>query len=197
MSACLTIVCLASPAAAQFPFRVSVAGGWTFPVEPSDITDVYGGSYALAVGLHFRTAEQLGVWGEIGYYRHEFDTDAFEAAISDLFPGVNVDGNDIYIVPITAGVEYSLNAWGNTRPYVTGGVGFYQVSVTDPSASGPNAGNVDFPDATDNGFGIQVGAGVRTLVTPTLTLFLDATYHRAWISPDPLGFVPVRIGLRF
>ena len=106
-------------------------------------------------------------------------------------------GNDLQVVPVTVGADIALTAWGNTRPYVTAGLGYYSVSVTAPQTSGPGADDVTLPDPSDDAFGARLGLGVRTLVTPAVTLFFDATYHAAWTSPDALGFVPLRVGLRF
>jgi opacity protein-like surface antigen len=191
------VVCLAGSARAQVPFKVAVAGGWTALVEPSAVTDFWNGGFVLSVGLHFRPAARLGVWTEVAYYRCDFDNEAFESAIADRFPDVNTSGNELYVLPVTAGVEYALTGWGNTRPYVTGGLGYYHFATNEAKASGPAAGQVQFPDPGDDAFGMRVGLGVRTLVTPAITLFLDASYHRAWASPDPIGLIPVRLGFRF
>jgi opacity protein-like surface antigen len=193
----LPALCVAGAAQAQVPFKVGVAGGWTLPVEPSAVTDSWNGGMALGLSVHFRSGARLGGWAEVEYHRLGFDSGAFEASIAGPFPGVNTSGNDLYVVPLTAGIEYSLTGWGNTRPYVTAGLGYYWFEVTEAEASGPASDGVQFPDPSDDGFGVRGGLGVRTLVTPAITLFLDVSYHRAWASPDPIDLVPMRIGLRF
>jgi hypothetical protein len=80
---------------------------------------------------------------------------------------------------------------------LTAGLGYDHVGRTDPAASGPGAANVEFPDLTGDAFGLRAGAGVRTLVTPTVILFADVCWHHAWTSPEAISFVPVRLGLRF
>lgn len=187
----------ATPVRAQVPFKAEIAGGWSSPVTPSSFTDAWNGSAALSVALHFRPNARLGAWAEVGWFRHRFDTEAYEKSIAATFPGVNVSGNDLQVVPITAGIEWSLTSWGNTRPFVSVGLGYDWISGTDPRASGPGANNVTFPAPPGDAFGTQVGLGVWTLVTPTVALFADVGYRVAWTSPDALGFVPVRIGVRF
>jgi hypothetical protein len=191
------LLALAAPARAGLPVRFSLAAGWTFPVAPSSISDLWNGSAAFAAGATWRATSRVAIWADVGYYRHAFDTDAYESTISDLFPNVNASGNDLQVVPVSIGADVALTGWGNTRPYVSAGIGYYNVSVTKPEASGPQGEAVEFPDPSDEAFGARFGLGVRTLVTPAVTLFVDATYHRAWTSPDALGFVPLRLGLRF
>jgi len=186
-----------SPAGAQLPVKFSVAGGWTFPTGPSSVTDYWNGGGAIAAAASLRASARALVWLEVGYYRHEFDSDAFESAIRDQHPNVNVSGNDVQVIPVTVGADIALTGWGNTRPYVTAGLGYYDISVTKPETSGPAAADVELPDPSDDAFGARIGLGVRTLVTPAVTLFFDVSYHAAWTSPDALGFVPLRVGMRF
>lgn len=193
---CILVVC-AVPARAQVPIHVSFAGGWTIPVAPNAITDFWNGHAAFAAGISWRATARLAPWIEIGYYRFGFDNDAFEATIQDLFPNVTTSGNDLQVVPLTLGTDIALTGWGNTRPYVGLGLGYYSLSVTAPQTSGPGADSVTLPDPSEDAFGVRAGFGVRTLVTPAVTLFIDATYHYTWTSPDAFAFVPVRIGLRF
>lgn len=184
-------------ARAQLPVKFSIAGGWNFPAGPASITDFWTGGGTVAAGLSLRASSRVLAWAEVGYYRLEFDADAFESTIRALYPDVNVSGNDLQVIPVTVGAAMALTGWGNTRPYVTAGLGYYSISVTSPQTSGPGADDVALPDPSDDAFGACFGFGVRTLVTPAATLFFDVTYHAAWASSDALGFVPLRVGLRF
>jgi hypothetical protein len=196
VAVCVLAVC-ATSARAQLPIHVSFAGGWTIPVAPNAVTDLWTGHAAFAAAISWRASARLAPWIEVGYYRCGFDNDAFEATIQDLFPSVTTSGNDLQIVPVTVGTDIALTGWGNTRPYVGLGIGYYSLTVTTPQASGPGADNITLPDPSDDAFGARAGLGVRTLVTPTVTLFFDVTYHVAWTIPDAFHFVPVRVGLRF
>lgn len=193
----LVVLAAAAASAQSLPVRIALGGGFTSPVGSAAVTDSWNGGWALSAGLHYRTLDRVGVWLEAGYYRHLFDSDAFESTLRAQFPTVHVNGNDLAVVPLTAGAEVALTGWGNTRPYATAGLGYYHVSVTTPSASGTAADFVRFPDPSDDAFGARAGLGVRTLVTPSATLFLDATYHAAWTRPESIAFVALRSGLRF
>lgn len=185
------------PARAQPPLKVSIAGGYTMPLAPDLFSDTWLGGFALAAGLHYRVSTRANVWLEVGYHRFGFDTEAFEASIASDFPSVSVSGNDLWIMPIHIGTDVTLTSWGNTRPYLLAGLGYDHLDHVAGAASGPNAAAVLFPDLGGDAFGTRLGAGVRTLLTPSMTLFFDAAWHQSWVSPDPVAFLPIRIGLRF
>jgi hypothetical protein len=201
MLRCTVLACLLAVAntavEAQTPLHVALAGGWTFPVAPTGVTDLWNGSVAIAAQLSWRATARTAPWIEIGYYRQAFDHEVLESTIRRIYPNVTVSGNDLQVVPVLVGVDVALTGWGNTRPYAAVGLGYDHIALTKPQASGPGADTVRFPDPGDDAFGARIGLGVRTLVTPAVTLFVDASYHVAWTSPEALGFVPVRVGLRF
>lgn len=188
---------MALPAHAFPAPKFSIAGGYVWPASPGSFTDRWNAGAAASAALSFRLDTRLAVSLEAGMYRLNFDTNTYESQLAGDFPGVQVTGNDVTVFPVTVGGEFSLTGWGNTRPYVAAGCGFYQVSVSDGSVTGTGAGAVEFPDLTDQAFGVRAGVGVRTLVTPSITLFADVTVHYAWVSPDPLALVPLRVGVRF
>jgi len=198
ISCCAAVVAaLAPPAHAQGRLRFDAAGGVAFPVAPSAVTDAWGTGFVLSAAVRARAGARLVVGPEVGYARFAFDREAFETQIAPMFPNVNIGGNDLAIVSVLADAEYALVEWGNTRPFARAAAGYAHVSRTAGSASGPNAGNVVFPGPDDDAATIRIGGGMRTLLTPTMTLFVDACWQIVWVDPDPLQFVPVRVGLRF
>jgi len=185
------------PAAAQPPFRIQFGAGLAVPTGSSTITDGWNPGFTLSAGVLVSVGSRLAVTLDTGYARFGFDATAYELANVEQFPNVNVTGNDLYAVPVTAGAEFLLNSWGNTRPYMRADVGWTFTGVSKPSASGPNANALQFPDPLDDGFGIGLGVGVRTLLTANSYLFADVMWRIAWTDPDPLSFVPIRVGVRF
>jgi hypothetical protein len=110
---------------------------------------------------------------------------------------VNVSGNDLGIVSVLLDGEYALVDWGNTRPIARLGVGWAHASTTSPSASGPNAETVVFPEIDASGASARIGIGMRTLLQPALTLIVDVSWQIVWLDPDPVQFIPARLALRF
>jgi hypothetical protein len=200
LAAFLALVCTAliAPAAgAQTSLRFDVAGGVALPLSPSAITDRWNTGFTLSAALRWRIGSRFLLGPDVSYTRFGFDTDAFEATIADSFPSVNVGGNDLYVVSTLLDAEYALSDWGNTRPVARAGIGWAHADVTDPTASGPNATRVTLPAPGGDAVTLRLGFGVRTLLTPVMTLFVDAAWQIAWLDPEPLQFVPVRLGVRF
>ncbi len=185
------------PAAALPPYRLAFGGGLAVPTGSTAIADRWNPGFTLSAGVLVPANSRLAVTLDVGYARFGFDATAYELSIDDQFPNVNVTGNDLYVVPVTAGAEFLLTSWGNTRPYARADLGWTHTGVSKANASGPNANALTFPDALDDGFGIGLGFGVRTILTPNTYLFADAMWRIAWTDPDPLSFVPIRVGVRF
>jgi hypothetical protein len=195
---CAAVVLVCAPGAwAQSRLRFDGGGGGALPLAPSAITDLWSPGFVLTAGLRARVTPRLGIGPEVGYARFGFDADAFEATVADSFPGVNAGGNDLFVVSILVDAEFALTGWGNTRPYARAGIGWAHAGVTKASASGPGAGRLVLPDPGGDAATVRVGLGLRTLLTPTATLFVDACWQIAWLDPEPLQFVPIRAGLRF
>jgi opacity protein-like surface antigen len=186
-------------AEAQVGFRprLVVAAGVTLPAGPASFTDFWGPGLALAAGLQIAAIPHATLTLESGYYRHGFDTNAFEKKIRSTYPNVNVSGNALYVIPFTITAEIPLMRYGSTRPYASIGFGYEHVDLTKAEVSGPQADQVVVPGKSDDAFGARFGLGVRTALTPGATLFVDGTYYVIWSDPDPIRFVPLRLGVRF
>lgn len=193
----LSALLAAAPASALPPVKPFVAGGVALPVAAQSFADGWDPGLHLAAGFALRTSSRFLPWIEVGWSRLAFDTEAFEADVQATYPGLQVSGNALLVFSLAAGAEVALTSWGNTRPYIAAGLGYDHLDRSQPTASGPGSGNVEFPDPTDDALSLRAAFGVRTLVTPTVTLFLDAGWHHAWSSPDGLDLVPLRLGLRF
>ena len=191
------LIAAARPAHAQSRLRFDAGGGAAIALAPDAIPDLWQTGFTLSAAVRARVTPRFLVGPEFSYSRFRFDADAFESSLEDIAPAVNVSGNSLYFVSVLADAEYALLNWGNTRPFVRGGIGWGRARTVDGSASGPNASAVEFPQRQGDGLSARIGGGVRTLLTPTLTLLVDAGWHIVWIDPDPVQFVPIRIGLRF
>jgi hypothetical protein len=191
------LVLAGRPAAAQPPFRIEFGAGLAVPTGSAAVRDGWNPGFTLSAGVLVPVGSRLAVTLDAGYSRFGFDSTGYELAIVDQFPNVNVAGNDLYVLPLTVGAEFLLTSWGNTRPYAHADLGWTHTGVSTPSASGPNASGLQFHDPLNDAFGIGIGFGVRTVLTPNTYLFADAMWRIAWTNPDPLSFVPIRLGVRF
>ncbi len=181
------------PALAAPPLKFSVAGGYTWLAGSNTLEGFWKSGPVIGASVLWRAATRLGVNVEAAVSWHGYDAAAY-ASILAMEPQF-VNGNTVTIVPITVGAEYALLAWGNTRPYVAGSLGYCAVRTSDAQWFAPQPGSV--PKLHDDAFLVRGGAGIRTLLTPSVSLFADVMLHYAWTRPEAIEFVPVHVGVRF
>ena len=200
------VACVAIPTRALSTGRVlSLAGGASFTMEPTAVDDLWKPGFAVSGALLWKAAPVLALGVEVGYVQHPLDTVVFEASIAEEFPNVSFEGHDLWIVPVTAIGELDLLTWGVAKPYLRAGFGVYKLGTTDFTASGPGAGELQEQVAADpltvllddTVFATLIGVGLRTPITPAVSLFVDATYHVANTVGESTHFLPVRLGLQF
>lgn len=104
---------------------------------------------------------------------------------------VSVSG-DVKLVGGLGSVVFNLSE-GAFRPYVFGGAGYYNRSVSQ-SASGA-VGDLAKLNRGDSSLGFHGGVGLR-LTLLGLTAFGEARYHSVNTGNPKTNFVPVVIGLR-
>ncbi len=102
------------------------------------------------------------------------------------FQGSAVDGKS-RIIGGMASLVYAFQAGGSVTPYVLGGVGFYNLKVTVPSAS---------VDTSTSKIGFGGGAGLR-FPMGSASLFVEARYMNIATSGGSTAYVPIIAGVSF
>ena len=152
-------------------------------VEPdTDFDFDIGFSVAGAIGYAF--INNFRVEAEVNYAKHDiaqftipcvgFCLELFESGEARTI--IEGDG-DVTAVGFMANAFYDIDTGGRWRPYLGGGVGISNISVSDVAISG-----VPLADDDDTVFAFQLGAGIGYEVTPTTTLSLD---YRFFSTADP------------
>lgn len=85
-----------------------------------------------------------------------------------------------------ANVTYNIESGSGLKPYVLGGLGFYQYSL---DIGGTNVGD-------DSGVAFNVGGGFNFMMGGR-NLFAEVRYVSISADGDPLSMLPVSIGIRF
>ena len=206
LSSLLLTACVASTTHAVSSGHVlSLSGGASFPMEPASVDEQWMTGFAVSGAFLWKAAPVLALGVEVGYVQHPLDTTAFEASIADEFPNVNTEGREFWAVPITAIGELDLLPWSVAKPYLRAGFGVYKLGTRDLTASGPGADELEAQVAADplttqlndTVFATLIGVGLRTPITPAVSLTVDATYHVANTLGESTHFLPVRLGLQF
>ena len=169
----LLTVGLAAPAAAQARGYVGFGGGLSIPT--SNFGDVYKTGWLGQVIAGITSANGM-LGGRIDgmYVRHSVDAPVGEGSVALL--GANAD------LVVSPG-----NAAAKLRPYLLGGVGFFN--------SKPEAGSTEFDSQTK--FAFNIGAGLSIKAGAKMSVFLEGRYISVQTDPTSSGFIPIAIGLRF
>lgn len=129
------------------------------------------GWHGLATIGFAPAASPIGFRGDFFYGQNNIDKDAV---------GV---GGKFKLAGGIASIVYSFSSAGNMKPYVLGGVGYFNLKGE------PDTG----PSASDSKVGFGGGLGVNFKAGSDANLFVEGRY----INIDGDAFVPVTIGLRF
>jgi len=161
-----------APAAAQARGYVGLGGGVSIP------TGDFGADYKTG-WLGQVIAGITGPTGRFGgridgmYVRHSVDG---VADASRQLLGANAD-----LVVSPGSMDAKL------RPYLMGGVGFFN--------SKSEVGSVEGEGVTD--FAFNLGGGLSIKAGSKMSVFLEARYVSIQSDPSSTGFIPIAVGLRF
>jgi len=172
---------------AQVPLRFELGAGAAFPSTPGAANFYWDVGYTLSAGTRWRLDTHWNVGLDVGFAH--FNTHVPDAAPpEDSFPGA------LHVIPILLAGEYAFSDWSNTRPFVSAHAGYVRVRAADPSIPG---GGTPPPQPDSDAFGLGFGIGVRTLLTASTDLVLDAGWRVALADPDRIAWIPVRLAVRF
>jgi opacity protein-like surface antigen len=163
---------LVAPAQAQARGYVGFGGGLSIP------TGDFGENYKMG-WLGQVIAGITGPNGMLGgridgmYIRHSLDA-ATEGSIAML--GAN---GDLVVSP--------GNADAKIRPYLLGGIGFFNVK--------PELGSTELP--SDTKFAFNLGAGLRFGGGGRMSFFVEGRYLSIQTEGNSTGMIPIAIGVRW
>lgn len=185
-----------STARAQFPSPVSnpvsfgVTGGLAVPV--GRLGDNLNSGYTVGglVDLH-PAPGPLSLRPEVGYDRF----DVKSSVLNDLATaaGGSITGNTHFLRG-TGNVVYRLAPVSGLRPYVTAGVGVYQLGAGASYSYGGTTTTQN--DQTQTKFGVNGGVGLE-LPLSGISVFLEARAHGVQTDATPVTYIPITVGIRF
>src|SRR5688500_9770141 len=170
-----TVVMSASAAEAQSPIRFGLAGGWTMP--QSDYGDVFESGFHGQVMLGFgMMALPVKLRADLTY--HSLGVEGDGGILFDEEDDLRVIGGALNAIVGMGGI--------GVKPYLTGGVGFYNSKFGDFDA--------------ENDFGLNGGVGLEFSLTGMST-FLEVRYVKIFVDDDGDDFsaaiVPITFGIMF
>lgn len=194
LGAALGAACCAAPARAQInPIGLGVGAGATIPVGPYG--DEANTGYSVEAILNLRIPLlPISFRGEAGYHRFGLKGEALGALVGDQPGGAEVTGRDrIWSATANGVVSLPLGVLV-VRPYVIGGVGYYNVARSIEFTV--NGREQTIEPGSQSAFGVNGGVGVSF---PLLVVsgFAEARYHNVFLPGRDVSMVPLRVGVRF
>ena len=171
----MTLVVGASAAEAQSPIRFWLAGGRSIP--QSDLGDAFESGFHGQVMLGFgMMALPVKLRADLTY--HSLGVEGDGGIVFD-------DGDDLRVIGGALNAIVGMGGIG-VKPYLTGGVGFYNSKFGDFDA--------------ENDFGLNGGVGLEFSLTGMST-FLEVRYIKIFVDDDEgdvsVGLVPITFGIMF
>src|SRR5262249_19226361 len=162
------------------PVQFQIGAGIAIPVPPGVAPDSWNAGWTLSAATRDRISNRvtLGVDAEYAHFERNDDNHCA-----------------LFVVPVFVTGEFALREGGNTRPFLLGNLGYVHVGSSAPAAVVPEADLGLCP--RDDGVVVGLGAGVRTLLTASTALVLDAAWRFALATTDQVSWIPVRVGIRF
>lgn len=185
---------VAVPAAAQVPLRFDLGAGIAFPCSPGIANTYWDAGYTLSAGTRWRLNSRWSFGADLGFARFVVHEDAATLAPGDsVAPRVGA----LHVVPILLVAEFALSEWSNTRPFLSAHLGYIRVRTADVAAVPVSVNPTPPPHPESDAFGVGIGIGVRTVLTGTADLVVDAGWRVAFSDPERIAWVPARIAVRF
>jgi hypothetical protein len=171
----MAVVMSASAVEAQSPIRFGLAGGLSLP--QSDLGDAFESGFHGQVMLGFgMMALPVKLRADLSYHSLNVEGDGGIGFSSD---------DDLRVIGGALNAIVGMGGIG-VKPYVTGGVGFYNSKFGDFDA--------------ENDFGINGGIGLEFSLTGMST-FLEVRYVKVFVDDEDTGFsfalVPITFGIMF
>lgn len=161
-------------------------------LRAQQIQPTEGTRFGLGIGAtlpmgNYGDADKLG-YNLIGVLQMPLAHSPVHLRIDGLYSQTaheSVDGSTDLLGGTVSALYHLGNRIGSTRPYILGGLGFYNVAPVDPAAGGSE---------TKIAFGF--GGGVLFSLAG-FNAFTEARYMSVQTSGRSMNFIPVSVGLMF
>lgn len=178
------------PSPIPHPYSFGISGGLAVPAGRFGDNVNSGYSVGGLVDLH-PAPGPLSLRLEVGYDRFETKSGLLNGVAEAV--GGDVSSN-AHFFRGTGNVVLRLSSFSGLRPYLTGGVGVYQIG--GGTTYSYNGTSYTSNDQSQTKFGVNGGAGVE-LPLSGITVFLEARAHGVQTDATPVTYVPITVGFRF
>jgi opacity protein-like surface antigen len=172
------------------------SGGLSFPSKPKEFTDYWNMGFNVGGGFGFDLTPSLSILGLAEYNNLSFNKDQFLRDFGFSSYGISLSGGAASILTVTGSLKILLNpSTSESRVYVLGGIGFFQVSTSDVQVS--YQGRTETAQGTkESAFSAHFGAGVDIPVGAETYIFLQGSYGMGFTKDEGTNYIPLKLGVR-
>jgi hypothetical protein len=175
---------------------LSLHGGMSFPVLPTEFYDYWSPGYNVAGGVTYYLLPFLELRGEVEYV--EFQLDELALLVEAEVPAglVTITGGAVSAVMFTGSLKVlPLPSAPIVRPYVLVGGGLAALSVSDVTVSALGVSE-QVSGASEKAGLILGGIGMDVVLSPTIDVFAEGRFLYLFTEDEASSFVPASLGIR-
>ena len=162
------------------------------------LSDVYGFGYGGGVHLDVNLPVLLSFRLQGDYVRISPDEGKYQTLASSVIPGsvpsdFKVEGGAVNIWSAHANVKSTFLPLPIVSPYITGGIGFANLSTSDITVTYRGVPGTAPGFAGQTKFSANVGAGADLKVG--ITLYIEARYTWIFTEGETSTYIPISVGV--
>jgi opacity protein-like surface antigen len=167
---------------------------------PKPLNEIYGFGYGGGAHLDINLPVLLSFRLQGDYVHFSADQGKYQSLLASLVGGAatgfTIEGGGISILSANANVKSSFLPLPIISPYITGGIGFANLSASDATVKNqgqPVPGGTIPGVKGETNFSANVGAGVDLKLG--IDLYIEARYTWIFSSGETSTYIPVSIGI--
>jgi hypothetical protein len=170
------------------PVSFGISAGLSMPM--GNLSDAFNSGFNVTGHIGYKPAmfTNLSFRGDVGFDRFNAKEDISGTAVTQegTFTAIGVTANAIYAFP-------QSDAAAILRPYLLGGLGFYNTKSKVTTTLGTVEAS---SENSDSNFGLQAGIGAEFALSGFST-FAEAKFVNVLGDGSSIRWIPISFGIRF
>jgi opacity protein-like surface antigen len=176
------------------PYAFTAFGGMATPT--GDLSTYWGSGLSFGGSLSYQTHDYLAIeLAAANGQRFGLDESSFYEDLGVEPTLGSISGASVNAFSVTGGLRVGKSN-ATINPYGAFGAGYYRLSIADVTVEGFGLFSQTIPGATRNAFGVNLGGGVQSPVSPSMSVFAELRYHVAFTEGTSATYLPVTGGVR-
>jgi opacity protein-like surface antigen len=172
---------------AQSKEAILINSGLSVPSSTQYFSDYWNAGFNFGGGFEYYLNSNTALQVYIDYNHFPFDDQKAIAAL-DLSSSTISSGGGANILNISVDVKYLLTNDKTFSPYILGGIGYFNFSLSDLSSSDLYGDSHSATGGSVSAFSINFGFGAEFMVSSDISIFADARYVLGFTNNSTVNF---------